>query len=82
MSSYKTAQHVIVHRGREFHFVSYEGCPANPRTGAEAQPAAWYLMRAGKRFPVLPEHPDEDPIPALLRWIDANIFGPVPRANP
>ncbi|HKP30530.1 MAG TPA: hypothetical protein VJU15_14055 [Gemmatimonadales bacterium] len=75
MSSYKTAQHHIVHRGREFHFVSYEGSAANPRNGAEAQPAAWYLMRAGKRFPVCPEYVGEDPVPALLSWLDLNVFG-------
>ena len=75
MSSYKTAQHHIEHRGRTFHFVSYEGVAANPRTGAEAQPAAWYLMRAGKRFAVFPEHIGEDPIPALVSWLDINVFG-------
>ena len=75
MSSYKTDQHHIVHRGREFHFVSYEGSTANPRTGADAQPAAWYLMRAGKRFPAIPQVQDGDPVPALVRWLDINIFG-------
>ena len=75
MSSYKTTQHHIVHRGLKFHFVSYEGIAANPRTGAEAQPAAWYLMRAGKRFHVQPEYLGEDPLPALVSWLDKNVFG-------
>jgi hypothetical protein len=77
MSSYKTDQHHLVHRGREFHFVSYEACLANPRTGEAAMPATWYLMSAGKRWPVFAQLPDQDPemvIAALTQWLDRNVF--------
>jgi hypothetical protein len=29
MSAYRNQQHRLVHRGKEFHFVSYEGLPAD-----------------------------------------------------
>jgi hypothetical protein len=77
MSSYKTDQHHLVHRGRAFHFVSYEARQANPRTGEAAMPATWFLMSAGKRWPVVAALPDEDPgklIAALTRWLDHNVF--------
>lgn len=79
MSSYKTDQHHVVYRGRDFHFVSYEGRPANPRTGEIASPATWFLISAGKRWPAIAQVPDQDPkvlIAALTRWIDHAVFGP------
>jgi hypothetical protein len=77
MSSYKTDQHHVVHRGRKFHFVSYEACQANLRTGQVAMPATWFLMSAGKRWPVMGQLPDQDPeavVAALTRWLDHHIF--------
>ena len=78
MSVYKTEQCRGVHRGREFHFVSYEGVASNPRLGHEATPATWYLMRAGKRWAVMPQDFDL-PAPeleaALHAWLDAHVFG-------
>jgi hypothetical protein len=77
MSSYKTAQHRVLHHGRTFHFVSYEAQPANPRTGAAAFPATWFLMCAGKRWPTIEQAQDEDPdtvVAALTKWLDRNIF--------
>lgn len=77
MSSYKTDQHRLVHRGRTFHFVSYEAHLANPRTGEAAMPATWFLMCSGKRWPVIAQTPDQDPelvIAALTRWLDQNVF--------
>ncbi len=75
--SYRTDQHYIVRRGRRFHFVSYDACPANPKTGQVAMPASWFLMNSGKRWPVIGYHPDEDPeavVAALTRWLDENVF--------
>ncbi|MGE0553204.1 MAG: hypothetical protein AB7R55_07220 [Gemmatimonadales bacterium] len=77
MCAYKTAQCRLTHRGRVFHFVSYEGRRANPGRLIEAEPAMWFLMSAGRRFSVVPEHADE---PAegrdgrLAAWLDANVF--------
>ena len=78
MSSYKTGQRRVVHRGREFHFVSYEGTPANPRHQQAATQPAWYLMMAGKRWEVMSQEGElsESALDtALQTWLDANIFG-------
>ncbi len=77
MSSYKTTQHRVTHRGRTFHFVSYDASTANQRTGEVAMPATWFLMCSGKRWPVIPQLPDQDPealVGALTRWLDQNVF--------
>jgi len=85
MSTYKVEQRRLLHRGREFHFVSYEARVANERRGETAIPAMWYLMTAGKRRPVMeqvvgqePEAIDRD----LLRWIEEHILPPAPRPEP
>jgi hypothetical protein len=77
MSSYKNEQHRIAYRGRDFHFVSYEGQPADERRGREAAPPMWYLMQAGKRWPVMRQHPGESAETverALRAWLEANAF--------
>lgn len=78
MSNYKTDQRFVVHRGRTFHFVSYEGQVANQARSQEAVPATWFLMGAGKRFAVMPQEPIDaqtDVDGLLVRWLDENIFG-------
>ncbi|NOT09451.1 MAG: hypothetical protein HOP28_14770 [Gemmatimonadales bacterium] len=83
MSNYKTDQCRILHRGMEFHFVSYEGHIANPTRGETAAPAMWFLMRAGRRHAVMPHVVgQEDPVRdrQLADWLDANAF--VPMAAP
>lgn len=78
MGSYKTDQHHVVHRGRTFHFVSYEAKLANPRTGELATGPTWCLMSAGKRWPVRLQVAGEDPealVAALTVWLDHNVFG-------
>lgn len=84
MSSYKTDQHHVSHRGRKFHFVSYEAHGPNARTGEAAMPACWFLMRAGKRFPAMEQTAEQDPeavVAALTRWLDQNVFGASPAAG-
>ncbi len=88
MGSYKTDQYHVAHRGRKFHFVSYEARPANVRTGEAAMPATWYLMCAGKRWPVFAQVEDQSPelvVAALTRWLDETVFanqsGPRRRAD-
>ncbi len=81
MSSHKVEQRRLHHRGREFHFVSYEAQLGNERRGEPAIPPMWYLMIEGKRCPVLPHVPGQELIEldgALLRWLDEQVFGGVP----
>jgi hypothetical protein len=80
VSSYKIEQRHVTYRGRAFHFVSYDGQPANERRGEPAVPAMWYLMGPGKRWPVM-EHvlgQDEDEVErALLEWLrQQGVGGP------
>ena len=77
MSTYKTEQHRVAHRGREFHFVSYEGVAANSRTGVPATGATWCLMIAGKRWNAIPQRGNETAAEldaALRAWLDSSQF--------
>lgn len=77
VSSYKIEQRRLSHRGREFHFVSYDGQPANERRGEVATPPMWYLMNEGKRRPVVPQIGGQDPVEldsTLLRWLEEQVF--------
>lgn len=77
MGGYRTDQHHVIHRGRKYHFVSYEARPANVRTGHDAEPATWCLIRAGKRWPAFPELPGQDPeeiLSAFTSWLDENVL--------
>ncbi|HSE50915.1 MAG TPA: hypothetical protein VLB00_01910 [Gemmatimonadales bacterium] len=77
MSAYKIEQKRLVHRGREFHFVSYEGVLANPSKSVPAAPAGWYLMQSGKRISVMPQVLDQSPEAvdeSLIKWLDRNVF--------
>jgi len=76
MSAYKTDQRRVVHRGREFHFVSYDGVAADPRRGLAATPATWFLMMAGKRWSVMPQTPGQpsaDLERELHEWLDLHV---------
>lgn len=81
MSGYKTQQHRLVHRGHSFHFVSYEGQPADPKRLQLEVQAAWYLMLSGKRWMVGPQV--GVPVPSELDrefgdWLDAHVFSGAP----
>lgn len=78
MASYKTDQRHVMHRGRSFHFVSYEARVANPGRGLAALPAMWFLMCAGKRWAVMPhvEGQDEEELDHyLITWLNQHVFG-------
>lgn len=80
MSGYKTEQHRLVHRGREFHFVTYEGHAANPAKSEVAEPPSWFLMNAGKRRLVMAQTvgQEEAELDRLLTvWLDLNAFAPI-----
>lgn len=85
MSHYRTDQCRLVHRGKEFHFVSYEGHLANPAKQEAAAPAMWYLMNGGRRHAVMPHvagQSDGDRDLRLLAWLDSNAFGAAPVPPP
>jgi len=72
VSSYKVEQCRIRYRGRDFHFVSYDGHPANTRRGELAAPPMWYLMGPGRRWPVMPQiigQPEPDVEQGLVAWL-------------
>ena len=82
MNTYQTQQHHLVHRGRSFHFVSYEGHPADPKLEQADVPPTWFLIHAGKRWMAFPQVGDA--APAVLarqfgEWLDARVFD-TPRA--
>ncbi len=84
MSGYKTDQRRVVHRGREFHFVSYEGHSADPAKDRSAVPATWFLMSAGKRWEVGPQIAGQETADLqarLVQWLDEHIFGPGPKKH-
>jgi hypothetical protein len=77
MSRPVVEQRRLEHRGREFHFVSYDGRPANAKQALPATGPAWWLMSAGTRWEVMPFHPDQDETKlehAFRAWLDANAF--------
>ena len=66
-----------MHRGRQFHFVSYDATPANERRGEEAVPAMWYLMNEGKRHQAILLRKEQDPEELdreLVDWLGREIF--------
>ncbi len=77
MSRSLVEQRRVQHHGREFHFVSYDGVPANPKRSQAATEPAWWLMNAGTRWEVMPFHPERDEEEldrALTAWLDAHVF--------
>ena len=81
MSSYKTQQYHLVRRGRSFHFVSYEGHPADPKRQQPELPPSWYMMLAGKRWMVMPEVGETTPEELdrqFGEWLDARVFDGTP----
>lgn len=78
MIRYHIEQRHIIHRGRTFHFVSYDGQPAHAGRGEPATTPTWYLMTEGKRREVMPHdpaQPAETVDVALMAWLDHHAFG-------
>ena len=79
--SYKTQQHRLARRGRTFHFVSYEGCPADLKRQQPETPPSWYLMLSGKRWMVMSEVAGTAPEEldrAFGEFLDAHVFDGAP----
>jgi hypothetical protein len=76
MSTYKIDQRHLNHRGRVFHFVSYEGQPANPKREEAAVEPTWFLMGPGRRWSVMPQQvaqDSEDVDRCLIAWLDEHL---------
>jgi len=72
MTAYKNAQQHVLVKGRDFHFVSYDGVPANEKRGIVETGPMWYLMGPNKRWPVMPhdlDQPDHEVVGELKKWI-------------
>lgn len=77
MSKLIVEQRRLQYRGKEFHFVSYDVVPANPKRAQPATPPAWWLMNAGKRWEVMPFRPgqsEQELDRAFIRWLDERVF--------
>ena len=77
MSTYLTEQHRLLHRGRWFHFVSYEGRPADPKLELSELAPGWLLMYAGQRWWVGPQRPETAPGELdrqFAEWLEAHVF--------
>lgn len=76
-SRYRMEQRRITHRGRSFHFVSYEGRPANAARNEEPIEPAWFLVNSGYRWKVMTQDPDLEPAELdrrLMEWLDNHVF--------
>lgn len=77
MSKLSVEQVHLLHRGRVFHFVLYEGQPEDRKRNRAAIDPAWFLMTAGKRWEVMPHAPDQaEPVRDGLfaAWLERNVF--------
>jgi hypothetical protein len=78
-------QRRLVYRDREFHFVSYDGQPANVKRGQPATAPAWWLMGAGTRWEVAPFWPGQSPEEldrVFTRWLEQHVFCGAPKREP
>lgn len=77
MSTFKSPQRRLVVGGRTFHFVAYEGQPANVSRKQAAEPSMWWLMVEGRRCPVGPFDPgesEESVDRSLMQWLKDNVL--------
>ncbi len=76
-SRYRVEQRRITYRGRSFHFVSYEGQPANAARNEPATEAAWFLVSGGYRREVMSQQLDQDVEELdrmLAEWLETHVF--------
>jgi hypothetical protein len=81
VAKFVTEQRRLTHRGRSFHFVSYDAVPVETAHLLPSVGPAWFLMSAGKRWPALPRYGDQDPAELdllLAQWLDVHVFGGQP----
>lgn len=71
LGSYRVEQRKLSHKGREFHFVSYDALP-----GMLGASSMWFLMSSGTRWEAVAQIPGEDPAETdarLIEWLDRTI---------
>lgn len=74
---FKNEQRRLDHRGRVFHFISYEAREANAAKNLPALPASWYLVSSGNRWPAIPLVPAQplaDLDASLAAWLDTAVL--------
>jgi len=77
MATFRHEQHRVTHRGRAFHFVSYEATTANPNKHIEELPDTWFLVSSGNRWPAIPHVPGQpitDLESQLVAWLEQVVF--------
>jgi len=77
MSSFKPQQHRLSLRGRQFHFVSYEGQPGNAARLQSATDPAWFMMSCGKRWAVMPYQAGQNGAELdrlFTEWLETHVF--------
>jgi len=77
MATFRHEQHRVNHRGRAFHFVSYEATDANPARQVEARPDTWFLVSSGNRWPAIPLVSGlavTELDTQLVAWLEAAVF--------
>ena len=77
MGAFRNEQRRLTHRGRDFHFISYEAQAANPARKQQEMPDTWYLVSSNNRWPAIPlieGQPEPELIAALALWLDTSVF--------
>ena len=83
MASMKHEQCRLTHRGRTFHFVSYEAEDANPDKKLPGRPPTWYLVSSNNRWPAIPYLPEQTAAEVeaqCVAWLEAVVFAAAPPA--
>lgn len=77
MATYRNQHHRLTHRGRAFHFISYQATAAQPARQIEARPDTWFLVSANHRWAAIPQVPGRnvDELEArLVEWLESEVF--------
>ncbi len=77
VSRYNVERRHIMHRGRTFNFVSYEGQSSNAAKKQPATEPAWFLVNSGYRWEVMPQQIglEDDELDRLLtEWLETHVF--------
>lgn len=87
MAKYQNQQRRLAHRGRRFHFISYDAQDEDAKKKIPAMPATWYLESSGNRWAAIPQvigQPEAELDALLAAWLEAHVFtiAPAPQPRP
>lgn len=85
MAKYENQQRRLAHRGRRFHFISYDAQEADLKKSIVAMPATWYLESSGRRWAAIPEiagQAEPELESCLMAWLEAHVFAAAPPPAP